>query len=167
MRKLHFPEPFRHHHPPVKNINEVFEQQLTTGLRASDWVAKVVGSWPFIIVQSCILTLWVVLNVIALMRHWDPYPFILMNLVLSLQAAYTAPIIMMSQNRQAEKDRLEAHNDYVTNVKAEEEIRAILEHLAVQGDALRDIHEMLIARESGGSGSISEPSGTPDGDGNS
>lgn len=129
MKQLSFPHPFSHDHPPVENVNKLFEQQLSSGQKAADRVAAVVGSWPFIIIQSSLLVIWVILNITALIQHWDPYPFILMNLVLSLQAAFTAPIIMMSQNRQAEKDRLEARNDFAINQKAEEEIRAILEHL--------------------------------------
>ena len=104
MTKLYFPEHFEHHHVPIKNVNEAFEKQLTFGQRTSDRVANIVGSWSFIIVQSIFLSLWIILNVAAVIHHWDPYPFILMNLVLSMQAAYTAPIIMMSQNRQAERD---------------------------------------------------------------
>jgi len=91
---------------------------------------------------------WVALNVMAVIRHWDPYPFILMNLVLSLQAAYTAPIIMMSQNRQAVKDRLEAHQDFLINQKAEEEVRAILDHLVAQNEALLHIHQLLADSQS-------------------
>ncbi|MBV9774145.1 MAG: DUF1003 domain-containing protein [Gemmatimonadetes bacterium] len=140
---LRFPSPFRHDHPPVQDVNEVFEEQLTFGQRAADRVAATMGSWPFIITQSVLLTGWVALNVAAWIRHWDPYPFILLNLALSLQAAYAAPIIMMSQNRQAARDRLEAHNDYLVNQKAEEEIRAILEHLAAQDRALEHIHSLL------------------------
>ena len=80
------------------------------------------GSWKFIIIQSTLLAFWVALNVTAFINHWDPYPFILLNLALSFQAAYAAPIIMMSQNRQAEKDRLQSKNDYEINIKAEMEI---------------------------------------------
>ena len=147
MTKLHFPKPFEHSHPPIKNVNEAFEKQLTLGQRASDRIANIVGSWPFIIVQSILLTMWVILNVAAVIRHWDPYPFILMNLVLSTQAAYMAPIIMMSQNRQAERDRLEAHNDYIINQKAEEEIRAVMDHLETQNEALLQIYQILDNRK--------------------
>ncbi|MEZ4865212.1 MAG: DUF1003 domain-containing protein [Caldilineaceae bacterium] len=142
-KQLHFPKPFAHEHPPVRDVNEVYEAQLTVGARAADWIANTMGSWTFIVVQSILLTFWIVLNVLAWVRHWDPYPFILMNLVLSMQAAYAAPIIMMSQNRQAAKDRLEAHNDFQINQKAEEEIRAILDHLAAQDQALTHMHQML------------------------
>ena len=143
MTKLQFPKHFEHHHPPIKNVNEAFEKQLTFGQHISDRIANIVGSWPFIIVQSIVLTLWVILNVAAVIHHWDPYPFILMNLVLSMQAAYTAPVIMMSQNRQAERDRLEAHNDYIINQKAEEEIRAVMNHLETQAEALIQIYQIL------------------------
>ncbi|MDZ4185870.1 MAG: DUF1003 domain-containing protein [Desulfuromonadales bacterium] len=138
-----FPEPFRHEHGPIKNVNDILAEQATIGQKAADRVVAVVGSWRFIIIQSCLLTLWVILNVTAWLQHWDPYPFILMNLVLSLQAAYTAPVIMMSQNRLAERDRLDAHNDYILNQKAEVEVQAILEHLTAQNRALEQIHAQL------------------------
>ncbi|MCB0010549.1 MAG: DUF1003 domain-containing protein, partial [Anaerolineales bacterium] len=125
--------------------------------RAADWVATAVGSWRFIIGQTLILILWVILNVTALIKHWDPYPFILMNLFMSLQAAFTAPVIMMSQNRQAARDRLEAHNDFVINLKAEEEIRAVLDHLAAQDAALLTIHQQLAALTAGQSGAGTGP----------
>lgn len=105
-----------------------------TGQRVADWVAATVGSWRFIIIQSVLLVIWIVLNVTGYVLQWDPYPFILLNLALSFQAAYTAPIIMMSQNRQSEVDRLHAEFDYRVNVKAELEIEAL--HAKI--DALRE-----------------------------
>ena len=93
-----------------------------------------VGSWPFIIVQSILLVLWMVLNLTAWVEHWDPYPFILLNLALSFQAAYAAPFIMMSQNRQQDIDRREAENDHQINVKAELEIELLHQKI----DALRE-----------------------------
>ncbi len=148
MKRLHFPSPYTHYHDPVANVNRLFEERETVSARAADWVARTVGSWSFIIGQSFLLIIWVILNVTALIFHWDPYPFILMNLLLSLQAAFTAPVIMMSQNRQAERDRLEAHNDFLINQKAEEEIRAVLDHLAAQDAALQEIHQLLQAAQS-------------------
>ncbi|MDD5759142.1 MAG: DUF1003 domain-containing protein [Desulfobulbaceae bacterium] len=139
-----FPPHYRHEHNPIKNANEVFRDQLTVGQRAADWVASKVGSWSFIIGQSTLLIAWAGLNVTAWMRHWDPYPFILMNLVLSLQAAYTAPMIMMSQNRKADRDRIEAHLDYEINVKAETEIRLIIENLEAQNMAINELHKLLV-----------------------
>ena len=143
--KIHFPKPFQHRHPPVQNINELLAEQRTFGQHVADQVATVMGSWTFIIIQSTIFGLWVILNVLAVLWRWDPYPFILMNLVLSLQAAYAAPVIMMSQNRQAARDRLEAHNDYLINQKAEEEIRAVLDHLVAQNQALMEIGKTVAA----------------------
>jgi uncharacterized membrane protein len=83
------------------------------------------GSWPFIIIQSSILIIWIVLNITAFVQRWDPYPFILLNLALSIQAAYAAPFIMMSQNRQHDIDRREAANDYKINIKAELEMELL------------------------------------------
>lgn len=144
MKRLAFPQPFSHTHPPVANVNTLIDERVTMGERAADWVATAVGSWRFIIGQSMLLLLWAILNVTAWVGHWDPYPFILMNLVMSLQAAFTAPVIMMSQNRQVARDRVEAHNDFMINEKAEEEIRAILSHLAAQDVALVEIHQELV-----------------------
>lgn len=143
LKRLQFPAPFKHRHPPVQDVNDVFQEQLTAGQRAADSVARIMGSWKFVIIQSIFFFCWIVLNVAGWVYKWDPYPFILMNLALSLQAAYAAPIIMMSQNRQAARDRLEAHNDFLINQKAEEEIRAILDHLAAQDLALAEIHRLL------------------------
>ena len=99
--------------------------QLTLGQRVADQVAVTMGSWWFIIIQSVILMAWIALNVTAYIARWDPYPFILLNLLLSFQAAYAAPVIMMSQNRQQDVDRREAASDYRINVKAELEIESL------------------------------------------
>jgi uncharacterized membrane protein len=142
-----------HKHPPVININQALADELTPGQRIADSLALLMGSWSFIIVQSTILAIWIILNVVAWIRHWDPYPFILLNLALSFQAAYAAPIIMMSQNRQAAKDRLMAEQDYMVNSKAEEEVKAIMYHLEQQDEVMIDIlrkleeqHEVLLGR---------------------
>ena len=140
---MELPAHFLHQHPPVRNVNQVFEAQLTRGDRIADRFASVMGSWTFIIVQSVLLFCWVALNITGWIFHWDPYPFILLNLMLSFQAAYAAPIIMMSQNRQADKDRIEAHHDFEVNTKAEEEVRVILEYLEAQGIALREVGQRL------------------------
>jgi len=141
--ELKFPKPFHHDHPPVIEVNEEFEEQLSFGQRAADWLAAVVGSWSFMIGQTVLLAIWAGLNIAAWIQHWDPYPFILMNLVLSLQAAYAAPIIMMSQNRLDARDRLNMRNDFLINSKAEVEIRVILDHLAAQDRALVKIYDLL------------------------
>ncbi|MGB3307497.1 MAG: DUF1003 domain-containing protein [Thermomicrobiales bacterium] len=116
----------RHH---AENANIVADEHLTPGERVADAVARLIGSWPFIIAQSIVLFSWIIVNVIGWIRHWDPYPFILLNLALSFQAAYSAPIIMMSQNRQAAKDRLSAELDYRVNLHAEDEVASIRERL--------------------------------------
>jgi uncharacterized membrane protein len=107
---------------------------VTPGQRIADTVANIMGSWTFIIIQSAILFTWIAANLIGATRSWDPYPFILLNLALSFQAAYAAPVIMMSQNRQQDIDRKAAENDYRINVKAELEIELLHEKI----DQLRE-----------------------------
>lgn len=109
-------------------------EHVTFGQRIADAVASVMGSWTFIIIQSAVLVSWIATNVAGAMRGWDPYPFILLNLALSFQAAYAAPVIMMSQNRQQDIDRRAAENDYRINVKAELEIELLHEKI----DQLRE-----------------------------
>jgi uncharacterized membrane protein len=104
------------------------------GDRVADRVAATMGSWSFIIIQTLILIVWIILNVTAYVQQWDPYPFILLNLALSFQAAYAAPFIMMSQNRQADIDRAAAQTDYQINAKAELEIELLHQKL----DLLRE-----------------------------
>lgn len=104
---------------------EPIKPQLTTGQKTSDVIAKTVGSWKFIIIQSVCIIVWIIYNSINHDSTWDPYPFILLNLMLSFQAAYTAPAIMMSQNRISEIDRQQANNDFEVNVKAELEIELL------------------------------------------
>ncbi|MGB3329446.1 MAG: DUF1003 domain-containing protein [Thermomicrobiales bacterium] len=144
LRKLLGPHP---HH--LRNLNDIQAEHLTAGERIADDVARMMGAWRFIIIQTVILVSWIALNVIGWIQHWDPYPFILLNLALSFQAAYSAPIIMMSQNRQATKDRLAAEHDYLINVHAEEEVAAIRARLdnlgGEQWDALVELqHQQLI-----------------------
>jgi uncharacterized membrane protein len=119
-----------------RDPNKLYDASLTVGQRVADGVAATMGSWHFIIVQSVLLAIWLALNITELIFHaWDPYPFILLNLALSFQAAYAAPIIMMSQNRQSAKDRLQAEQDLNTNLKAEmliEELHTSMDELLVQ-----------------------------------
>ena len=116
----------REHDLVSQDVNSAFDQQLTFGQRIADGVAAFGGSWRFIIIFGAVLILWIVLNSKMLMaRPFDPFPFILLNLVLSCLAAIQAPVIMMSQNRQESKDRLRADHDYKVNLKAELEIRLL------------------------------------------
>ena len=116
-----------------RNVNVEAEEQMTLGERLADQVASFGGSWTFIIIFGVVMLIWVILNSAALfVRHFDPYPYILLNLFLSMVAAIQAPVIMMSQNRQAAKDRLQADQDYQVNLKAELEVAQLhhkLDHL--------------------------------------
>jgi len=110
----------------AENVNVAFDQQLTVGERLADKVAEFGGSWRFVVSFTVIVLVWLVLNSLALFRRpFDPYPFILLNLVLSCLAAIQAPVILMSQNRQESKDRLRGEYDYRVNLKAELEIRLL------------------------------------------
>jgi uncharacterized membrane protein len=116
----------REHELVSQDVNSAFEQQLTAGQRIADGVASFGGSWRFIIIFGAVMFIWIALNSSMLMaRPFDPFPFILLNLVLSCLAAIQAPVIMMSQNRQESKDRLRADHDYRVNLKAELEIRLL------------------------------------------
>jgi uncharacterized membrane protein len=130
-----------------KNWHATHRAQLTFGQRIADTVASMMGSWSFIIVQSVILAVWIIVNVIAWISHWDPYPFILLNLALSFQAAYAAPFIMISQNRQAERDRHQAEEDFRTNIEAEQRIEDLQRRLAsLEVNKLDRIIELLEKR---------------------
>jgi len=146
LKKLDFPEPFQHNHPPVRELSDIDTGPASRGERVADWVYNNVGSWRFILIQSALVAAWIILNVAGYIRPWDPYPFIFMNLIFSLQSAYTASLILMSQNRQ---DRLKAHNDYLTSFQAEVESRAVLDNLAAQDKALQEIYQEILAIRSG------------------
>lgn len=136
-------------HYVIRNLNDTADGQLTRGQRMADAVAKFGGSWGFIISFAVILVVWMTINVVHLFGvNFDPYPFILLNLFLSCVAAIQAPIIMMSQNRQAERDRFDAENDYRTNTKSEMEIRILHKKIdqmnEVQWPHILDIEKMQI-----------------------
>lgn len=123
------------------------EKKYTLGQRAADAIAKFAGSWAFIFSFITVLILWMVINIIMVSKAFDPYPFILLNLVLSCVAAIQAPLIMMSQNRQEEKDRSRAENDYKVNLKTEIMIEAIYDKvnalLAKQIELEKKIHDIV------------------------
>ncbi len=142
-----------------ENINEEYEQTLTLGDRLADKVAEFGGSWKFIIWFGVFFGLWIIINTaLVVVVPFDPYPFILLNLILSLLAAAQAPVIMMSQNRQEDRDRIRAENDYQVNLKAEMEVRIINEKLdqllhqemrrfmevqQIQMEMLNELHDKL------------------------
>ena len=108
-----------------KDWHQRHHETLKFGDHLADSVAKGMGSWRFIIIQTILVVLWMGLNLVGYLYHWDAYPFILLNLVFSTQAAYAAPIIMMAQNRQNDRDRMQAQADYQTNIDAKLEIEAL------------------------------------------
>jgi len=148
----------------VIDTNEVFQDTRTFGQRLADRIATFGGSWTFIIVFGIVLLAWTGLNSLVLVRRhesWDPYPYILLNLFLSMLAALQAPVIMMSQNRQAAKDRLDAAHDYEVNLKAELEIQALhakidelrarhwKELVEMQEQQIRMLAQLLAERQDG------------------
>jgi uncharacterized membrane protein len=128
----------------MKTWHQHHSASLNFGQRLADSVANGMGSWRFIIWQTVIVAIWMILNVMAIVGHWDPYPYILLNLVFSTQAAYAAPIIMMAQNRQNERDRAQAEADYKTNCEAKLEIEQLLKKLnSIEIDKLDKILALL------------------------
>jgi uncharacterized membrane protein len=125
-----------------RNLNVVREEEKTLGERMADRLAAGAGSWAFISIFLIFIALWMTFNALVALRHWDPYPYILLNLILSCIAAIQAPIILMSQNRQEVRDRLRAEADYDVNLKAE----VLLEHLTEEVEALK---AMLSQRDKG------------------
>ncbi|MCR8560749.1 DUF1003 domain-containing protein [Mucilaginibacter sp. BJC16-A38] len=127
-----------------KTWHEKHQASLEFGQRLADSVANGMGSWRFIIIQTLIVVVWMTLNVIGLKYQWDVYPFILLNLLFSTQAAYAAPIIMMAQNRQSQRDRAQADADYETNCEAKKEIEELLTKLnSIEIDKLDKILAIL------------------------
>ncbi len=126
-----------------RNPNELIDEQTTFGERIADSVARFGGSWSFIILFGVVLVVYSGLNVALQSRAWDPYPFILLNLFLSMLAAIQAPVIMMSQNRQDEKDRLRSELDFDVNVRAESEIQSLSHRLSLLMDKVEDVEQVV------------------------
>lgn len=127
-----------------KTWHDTHTESFNFGQRLADSVANGMGSWKFIILQTVFVIIWMTLNFVGFMHHWDVYPFILLNLLFSTQAAYAAPIIMMAQNRQSERDRHQADEDYKTNVEAKIEIEQLTIRLnTIEIEKLDKIIDML------------------------
>jgi uncharacterized membrane protein len=123
--------------------------KLTPGQRVADTITNAMGSWTFIITQTVLIIIWIIFNLTAWINHWDPYPFILLNLLFSTQAAYAAPIIMMAQNRQAQRDRIQARYDLATDRAAKREIEDLQRSLTrIELEKLDKILEMLENKKS-------------------
>jgi uncharacterized membrane protein len=134
----------------TRNPNEVIEEKTTTGDRIADAVALFGGSWAFIIAFAVVLTIYASINVGLGRSAWDPYPFILLNLFLSMLAAIQTPVIMMSQNRQDAKDRVRGELDYQVNRRSESEIQGLARKLNLLGDKLGDVEDLLREKLSSG-----------------
>ena len=126
-----------------RNSNEVIEEEMTFGERLADGVARFGGSWTFIIIFAVVLLIYTAVNIVLSGRAWDPYPFILLNLFLSMLAAIQAPVIMMSQNRQDTKDRVRGELDYDVNRRAESEIQTLSNRLNLLNDKIGDVDDLL------------------------
>jgi uncharacterized membrane protein len=126
-----------------RNSNDVIEEKMSFGDRIADKVAQFGGSWTFIILFGIVLLIYASINIVLKGRAWDPYPFILLNLFLSMLAAIQAPVIMMSQNRQDTKDRVRGELDYDVNLRAESEIQALSNKLNMLADKIGDVDDLL------------------------
>jgi CRP/FNR family cyclic AMP-dependent transcriptional regulator len=126
-----------------RNPNDIIEEDMTFGERIADSVASFGGSWTFIITFAAAITTYTVINVVGGKIVWDPYPFILLNLFLSMLAAIQAPVIMMSQNRQDTKDRLRGELDYDVNRRAESEIQGLARKLNLLGEKIGDVEDLI------------------------
>ena len=134
-----------HLHP----VNQVHIDEATFGERMADRVATVIGSWPFLIVQTVLIAMWVILNVVAFVNHWDPYPFILLNLCFSLQAAYTGPILLVAGNRQSQLDRLRLEHTAAVEEAAEKMTIEILKEIETNTEATVRILEHIKQQKKG------------------
>jgi len=134
----------------TRNANEIIEKQETTGEHIADAVAGFGGSWTFIIIFAVLLTVYTCANVLLGQKAWDPYPFILLNLFLSMLAAVQAPVIMMSQNRQDQKDRLRSELDFDVNRRAETEIQGLARKLNLLDEKIGDVYELVKVGSSAG-----------------
>jgi uncharacterized membrane protein len=131
-----------HLHP----VNQIHVDEATFGERLADQVANGIGSWRFLIIQTSLIALWVVLNLVAVVRHWDPYPFILLNLCFSLQAAYTGPVLLVANNRQAQLDRLRLEHTAEAEEAAEKVTIEILHEIERNTEATLKILERVKQR---------------------
>jgi CRP/FNR family cyclic AMP-dependent transcriptional regulator len=127
----------------TRNPNEIIEEQATFGERLADMVARFGGSWSFIILFGIVLSIYVAVNAMLRGKAWDPYPYILLNLFLSMLASIQAPVIMMSQNRQDTKDRLRGELDYDVNRRAESEIQGLARKLNLVDEKMDDVADLL------------------------
>ncbi|MGH7762912.1 MAG: DUF1003 domain-containing protein, partial [Candidatus Dormibacteraceae bacterium] len=133
----------QHDHPPVRDLNREDERRQTFSDRVASDFARLVGSWVFVLVQLGIMVIWVGLNAFNVIRPWDRYPFLFLNFILSLEAAVWVSVVLMALNHLADRDRIRAQHDYELDVKAEEELKALMNHLMHQDEILLQIVNRL------------------------
>jgi uncharacterized membrane protein len=133
----------QHDHPPVRDINREVERRQTFSDRVADDFSRLVGSWVFVLVQLGVMVIWVGLNALNVIRPWDRYPFTFLNFILSLEAAIWVSVVLMSLNRINDRDRLRTQQEYELNVKDEEELKALMNHLMHQDEILLQIVNRL------------------------
>jgi uncharacterized membrane protein len=133
----------QHDHPPVRDLNRELDRRQTFADRVAADFARLVGSWVFVLAQLGIILVWILLNALNVLHPWDRYPFLFLNLVLSLEAALWVSVALMAMNRQADRERLRAQQDFELNVKAEEELKALMNHLMHQDEVLLQIVNRL------------------------
>jgi len=132
-----------HEHPPVRDVNQEVERRTGRGERIADDLSRVIGSWTFVAFQAVLIALWVLVNVVGFLRHWDAYPFHLLNLLLTFQSAFAVPIVLMALNRISSRDRLAAQQAYQEGVKEEEELKSVMTHLEVQDEVMLQVLHRL------------------------
>src|SRR6516164_5462070 len=133
----------QHDHPPVRDLNREIERRETFSDRVSSDFARLIGSWGFVIAQVGIMVVWVGMNALNLIHPWDRYPFLFLNFILSLEAALWVSLVLMALNRITDRDRLRAQHDFELNVKSEEELKALMNHLMHQDEILLQIVNRL------------------------
>jgi uncharacterized membrane protein len=133
----------QHDHPPVRDLNREVDRKQTLADRIGADFARLIGSWVFVLAQVGLMIVWVVLNAIGSLAHWDGYPFHFLNFILTLEAALWASLVLMALNRIYDRDRLRAQHDYELDVKAEEETKALMNHLMHQDEILLQILNRL------------------------
>ena len=133
----------QHDHPPVRDLNGESDRRIRLGDRIADDLGRFVGSWTFVLLQVAIAGSWLAVNVAAQLGHWDPYPFLLLNLVVTLESAIWASLLLMAVNRASARDRLRAQHDYEDQVKSEEETRMLMSHLEAQDEVLLQVLQRL------------------------
>jgi uncharacterized membrane protein len=133
----------QHDHAPVRDLNIESDRRQRAGSRTAADLARLVGSWTFVVLQAVLTVFWLLLNIVAATQHWDPYPFQFLNLVLSLESALWTALVLMMLNAASDRDRLRAQQEYEMAVKAEEEMRAVMAHLEAQDEVLIQVLHRL------------------------